>query len=364
MAPQYEIYIRDSSGTLLARRTDFISLSISRVINSPDVAQFVYTSGQPDALPYLAFNNLVQIYRRDDAQGIANQVEFAGVIRKIVKTTSEITTYQVTCLSMLAILGQRIVAYRSTGACTFVTPTAAETIAKTLFNFNVGSSATVANGRIIDGQIPGFTTTASAGTGNLLSADFAYMNLVQALQKVAEDGGGDFDVTYTAPSAFTFVWYNGQMGTDRTATVRLSIPLGTVAELVNDLDGISFYNTAIVGGTGEGLGRLISTAPVTPAAGINRTELFIDARSQKKSTASTLFDLGSAEMVRQLRTRRRFTATLFQGGALLYGRDYFLGDLVTVQDDNLLITQRVAGVDIDFSSEGREDVRITLTSNY
>lgn len=365
MAPVYELYIRNAAGTLLARRTDFLNISISRIVNAADIAVFTYSSAQTYATPDLVIGYIVEIYRRDDEWSIPVTQEFAGIIRRIKKTIGEQTIYECTCLGMVGLLAQRIVAYRSSGFCTFTTAQPAETVAKTLFNYNCNVQATTANGRILNGTINGFTTTASAGTGSLVSGDFAYMNLLSALQKVAEDGGGDFDLLYTSsPSAYTFVWYNGQRGTDRTATVRISVPLGTASEFVAETDLMSgFFNTSIVGGTGEALGRLISVAPVTPPNNLNRYEQFIDARNQKKSTAQMLFDLGTAERIRQIRSYRRYTATVLQTSSLLYGRDYFLGDLVTVQDETVLITQRVAGVDIDFSSEGKEDVNITLTDN-
>lgn len=364
MAPVYELYIRNTAGTVIARRTDFLSMSISRTINAADVCVFTYSSAQTYVTPDLVMGYIVEVYRRDDTWSIPLTQEFAGIIRKIKRTVNEQTIYEVSCVGMVGLLGTRTVAWKDgiVNRSKF-NAVPAETVLKLLFSYNLGSNATTAQGRILAGHIAGMTTAASAGTGNAITASFAYMNLLQAMQKVAEDGGGDFDLLYTPPLTFTFGWYLGQRGTNRTSTVRLSIDLNTIGELVIDDDRIADFTTVLIGGTGEASARLVNTAPSPLPTGFASREVFIDARNQKKSTATALFDIGSAELVRQSRRRTTYTAKIIQYSSLLYGRDYFLGDLVGIQDGTTLITQKVAGIDIDFSSEGREDINVTLTSN-
>lgn len=363
MAPIYELYIRNSAGTVLQRRMDFLKLSISRTINAADLCQFVFSSAQASVVADIVQGYIVEVYRSDATAGIAVRQEFAGIIRKIVKTQAEQTFYEVICVGMESILGQRIVAYKSgTANISSFVNVRAETILKTIFNYNCNVQATTANGRFQNGTITGFTTTASAGTGNLMSVDVSYMRLLEAMQRVAEDGGGDFALLYTPPATWTFTWYLGQLGTDRTTTVRISVPLGTAAELVTDDDKIENATSIIVGGTGEGAARLVATT-ASPPTGLNLREAFLDARNQKKSTSTALVDLGQAELLRQKRRGLRYTATILQTAGLSYGRNYFLGDLVTVQDGTTLITQKVNGVDIDLDTSGKENISVTLTSN-
>jgi hypothetical protein len=66
---------------------------------------------------------------------------------------------------------------------------------------------------------------------------------------------------------------------------------------------------------------------------------------------------------RQRRKRITYTATLLQNAALRYGRDYFLGDLVTILDGTTAITQKVQGIDLAFSADGKESIDVTLASN-
>jgi hypothetical protein len=276
---------------------------------------------------------------------------------------NEKTTFQVTAVGMLALFSDRIVAWKSAVNNRSVwRNVAAETVIKQLFNFNIGNSATTANGRLLDGTITGMTTPPSAGTGNLISIGLAQQNLLSAMQKVADVGGGDFDLIYTAPATWSFQWYLGQLGTDKTATVRLSVPLGTIGELVVDTDRISDFTATIVGGTGEGAARLFATRPATLPTGLNQREKFVDARNEKKGTIGRLRQVGQIAINRQARKRTTYTAKLLQNAALRYGRDYFLGDLVTVLDGATAVTQKISEVGLEFQSDGRETVDVTLSN--
>lgn len=363
MAPMYTVSFRTSAGVLEAISQDYLDLAISRTVNAPDMAVLIYDYNSPNR-QYLALGNIVTITRQDTDAGISATTEFAGIVRKVVRTTNDRITYEVTCVGMLSLLGTRIVAWTGNFANrSKFTATPAETILKTLFNYNIGSLATQANGRIVNGNVTGMTTTASGGAGTSMDVSCAYQNLLAVMQKVATDGGGDFDLLYTAPATWTFTWYTGQRGTDRTATVRLSVPLGTIGELVSVDDRIEDFTAVIVGAEGEFNARRIATRPSTLPTGLALREKFIDARRLKKSGLTALQRVGSIELAQQARRRRTYTATLMQNAALRYGRDYFLGDLVTILDLTTTISQRVTGVDLTFSADGKESVDVTLTSD-
>lgn len=363
MAPSYTVSLYNTSGTLQAISQDYLDLAISRTVNAPDVAVLIYDSNSANA-QYLVQGAIVTILRQDPDAGITGATEFSGQIRRIVRTVNDRTTYEVTCVGMLGLLGTRIVAYKAGIANrSKFTSSPAETILKNLFTFNIGASATTANGRIMAGNITGMTTAATAGTGTVLSVSVAYQNLLSAMQKIADDGGGDFDLLYTAPATWTFTWYLGQRGTDRTATVKLSVPLGTIGELIVSDDRIEDFTAVIVGGEGEDKARRVATRPATLPTGLSSREYFADARNLKKATLGRLRNHGQILLNRQARKRVTYTVTLLQNAALRYGRDYFLGDLVTILDGTTAITQKVQGVDLAFTADGKESVDVTLASN-
>jgi hypothetical protein len=362
MAPQYTISLYSSTGLIRSISQDYLSLAISRTINAPDIMQAVYDSNSNNA-QYLLIGAIVTVTRVDTAAGISASTEFSGIIRQMRRVVNDRTTYEITAVGMMAILGDRIVAYPANILNrSLYRSTPAEDVLKNMFNYNIGSSATVANGRLINGVVTGMTTTASAGTGTSMSIGVAGQNLLSAMQKVADDGGGDFSLSYTAPATWVFAWHLGQLGTDRTATVKLSVPLGTIGELIVDDNRVSDFTATIVGGTGEGKARRYATRPATLPTGRNLREFFVDARNEKKATLARLQQIGQIVVNRQGRRRTSYTATLLQNAALRYGRDYFLGDLVTILDGTTEVTQKVSEVALEFSSEGQENVDVTLSN--
>ena len=362
MAPQYTVSLRNSAGTLQAISQDYLDLAISRVINAPDMAVLIYDSNSTNA-QYLVQGAIVQITRQDADAGISAQTEFSGIIRRIVRTVNDKTTYEVTCVGMIGLLGTRIVAYKSGFInVAYYSGLPAENILKNLFEFNIGYLATTLSGRLLNGVVAGMTTTPSSGAGNLLTVSVAYQNLLSAMQKVAEDGGGDFDLLYTAPATWTFTWYTGQRGTDRSATVRLSVPLGTIGELVVDDNRIEDFTAVVIGGEGESFARLTATRPAILPTGLSLRESFADARNLKKSSLTALQLHGQTLLNSQARIRTTYTATLLQNAALRYGRDYFVGDRVTILDGTTSVVQQIAGVNLSFTADGKETVDVTLAS--
>jgi hypothetical protein len=365
MAPEYMVTIYNASGVVQAISQDFIAIKISRTVNAPDVCVIAYNINDAYVDQFLVIGAIVTVIRYDSAEGIPARTEFSGIIRRTTRTYNEKSTLEVLCYGMMDILSQRVVAYKAGIANrSKFTTIPAETIIKTLFNYNIGSNATVANGRALDGRLTGATTSASGGTGTAVSIECSYANLLTTIQDVAEQGGGDFSVSYTAPAMWTLTWHLGQLGTDRTATVILSMLNGSLGELVIDIDKVSDFNATIIGGTGEGAARLVATRPSTLPTGLTLKERFIDARSQKKAPITYLQDLGTVALNQQ-RKKREFIAKPIQSASLKYGREYFLGDLITIYDNfsGSAQTQKITGVGLSFEDSGREVVDIELSPN-
>lgn len=365
MAPMYTVMIRTSAGALQSVSQDYLDLAISRTVNAPDMAALIYDSSSMN-IQYLTQGALIEVYREDAEAGIASAQEFGGYIRKVTRTVSDKTTYEIMAVGMIGLLGDRIVAWKSGRAnrSTF-TAQPAETIVRTLIVYNLGNSATVASGRILEGAMaPVISMGASAGTGTVMSVSYAYQNLLEAVQKTCDDGGGDISMVYNpTTNQIDTAWRLGQLGTDRTATVKLSVALGTISELVVDDDRIDDFTAVIVGGQGEGKARRIETRPVTLPTFSNLREYFADARNLQKASPARLRQHGQILLNRQRRKRLTYTAKLLQNAALRYGRDYILGDLVTILDGTTAVTQKVQGVDLAFTADGKETVDVTLASD-
>ena len=361
MAPLYTVQVYNSAGTLQATVVDFLAIRITRVVNGIDVLT-MQLGGTSPSVSSIVYGGIIEVYRQDIEAGIASYREYAGIIRGIEQIITDQTIYDIQAVGFNALLADRQVAYFAGVANrTQFTAQPAETIMKTLFNFNVGSSATTANGRFLDGRITGATASATTGAGTSMSINVAQLNLLQALQKVQLSAGGDFAVVYTAPATFTFTWYTGQLGTDRSASVIFSVGNGTIGKLVVRTSRIDDITAVVVAGQGEGSARAIVTRPSSLPTGLDLREGYADARNQKTTTEYQ--QLGDVMLALATRQRSSVDAVVLQSNALRYGRDYFFGDLVGVYTGAATVTRKIATIELSLSKEGAESINVGLIPN-
>jgi len=265
---------------------------------------------------------------------------------------------------MLALLADRVIAYKAnqTNLSKF-TAQPAETILKRLFNFNIGSSATTANGRIIDGRITGMSTAATAGTGTSLTLKCSMLPLLKTMQEIAYSGGLAYTITYTAPATWVFTTYVGQIGTDRTATITLSTSTGTVARITQNNDLLNDFTTVIVGGSGTEEAKPFATYPASSIpTGLELREIAVDAKNQQNSTTAFLTQFGGKTLFVQKRKRVIYSVDVLQTSTMRYGRDYFFGDKIAVNWNKAKINQFVVGVGLEWKSTGDEVISVKLSS--
>jgi len=360
MSVNYTVILYNSAGTKQLYSDGFLDITMSRAVNGIDLLRMVY-GGDNVAIAYLTYGSIVEVYREDRGASIAYYREFAGIIRAIDTVISDTTLVTVQAVGFNALLADRIVAWKAgVSNRSQFSASPAETVLKNLFTYNVGSSATVANGRLLDGTLSGATTAVSGGAGNNISIAVHGQNLLTAMQRIQESAGGDFALVYTDPATYTYTWYTGQLGTNRVSTVKFSVANGTIGQLRIVTDRIADATAVIVGGQGEGAARAYVTRPTSLPTGLNLRERWVDARNQ--STTAEYQQLGDIVLADAERQRGRIEAQILQSDALRYGRDYVLGDLVGVYDGSTTLTRKVQTVGIRFSSDGSESIDVGLIS--
>lgn len=99
-----------------------------------------------------------------------------------------------------------------------------------------------------------------------------------------------------------------------------------------------FATVAYIAGEGEGQDRAIATAGDTTATGINRFEVYVDQRNEKKEASDTaqeykarLTAKGDEELTKH-GFSSAMTGDILQTEQCVYGTDYTLGDLVRVEN--------------------------------
>lgn len=112
-------------------------------------------------------------------------------------------------------------------------------------------------------------------------------------------------------------------------------------------DETALKNTALIGGEGEGTARFHSVLKNANVTGLDRREIFVDATGHSKTytddsgTSQTITDSeydGQLKALGQQSVAGYSIVETFNGdidltnNSFVYGRDFFLGDIVTVQD--------------------------------
>lgn len=154
---------------------------------------------------------------------------------------------------------------------------------------------------------------------------------------------------------FLYTVYNG---TDRsTGNTGGNMPIVFSKEFDNlsaseyAYDETTEKNVALIGGEGEGIDRFYSLIG-GGATGLNRREVFIDASSISKkykdesdveqtytdAVYKTMLDAKGKQDIAPLVKTETFNGVIdVSNGNYIYGRDFTLGDIVTVQDNKLNI---------------------------
>lgn len=360
----YALRIYNASGALQHIVTDFVSLRYTKLVNAAGMCVFTVRGNHP-IVDDLDLDWQVEVWRSnptdEDTPTGAWAADFYGFFRDEVRSSdsdgqSYFTAY---CPAQISLLGRREVAWAAdTASRTTFASAKAETIAKTLVSYNAGSAATTANGRIRTGTVTGVTVEADGTHGNTLDWNCFGVNLLETLTALARVGDGDFDLVKTGAATWEFRWYDGQLGTDRSASVKFSLTLGNMANPTLRRNRMNERTVAIVAGQGEGSARAFVTRNGTNyAAGTNDVEMMLDARDV--STANGLNARGDVRLS-EVEARDDLTFDVIQTPASRYNLHYFLGDLVTGVYQGVSSTKQITAVTIDFDPNGNEQIGVEM----
>ena len=92
----------------------------------------------------------------------------------------------------------------------------------------------------------------------------------------------------------------------------------------------------------------------------NDIEAFIDGRSY--STTAALQAIGDKAMFDR-RARQSLSFSVLQVPNAYYGKDYFVGDLVTARYLGASFTQKVQAVNVTFDQAGNERISVEMMTN-
>lgn len=172
-----------------------------------------------------------------------------------------------------------------------------------------------------------------------------------------------FDLLPTSGDKFLFEVFKDRLASDR-ANNRPFAQFGPEYKNLADMQLTWDYSDeatfAYIGGDGEGAGRLLITqedAVRLSKSPFNRIEVFVDGRDEVDE--GVMDSLGRVELNKRT-PRLRLTGKAIDTPQLMFGRNYFYGDLVRVSVNNFVFNCLVNAFSVTYQ-EGREELDVQLS---
>lgn len=367
MAAEYKIFVKNRAGTVVDQFVNFNDLMYVKEVNSPGLLTFTVNENH-NVIPLLERDGQVEVWRKDAAVALDWYCDFYGLYIEDERQANDdgVTTFVAYCVGQMDFLRRSIVAYPDdTVDRSSFTTQSSERIAKTLVTRNATSSGTTGDGRLrnVDSWGANISVEADANQGSLRDYKCAWKQLLTALQEVAANNEGDFDLVKTGAQAWEFRWYNGHSGTDRSATVKFALNLGNMLRPRLTRNKMREATVGIVGGQDDGTGR--DYAIVTGAnyqALYNSSETFINGGQFDTTDGLTAF---GTMMLSGVQSRNSLDFIALQTKSTYYGLHYFLGDRVTARYQDVEETKKIVRVQVSLraaQSSRNEDIKVDMVS--
>ncbi len=233
-----------------------------------------------------------------------------------------------------------------------------EYIVKDLIAKNIGASCADTS-RIYNKVV----VAANLDRGTAIDFQTYNKNLAEEIYSVLQaDGLGLKATLNVVAKTLTF---DVVQGVDRTAEqstnnrVLLGIELGGLNEIKYLKDKSQYKNVAYVGGQGEGEDRNIQKIVIDSPTGIQRREVFIDARDINEVTE---LDARGKQKLAGYALGESVDCVIRDGGSYSYGVHYGLGDYVTIVDDliGIQLTAQATGAKIKWRAKKPVSVEVNF----
>lgn len=345
----YELYLRhyDRAGTLKHAVVEPLAARFTSSVAGAE--PLVFTLGiDNEAASDVAEFDIFEVMLRNIELGISDFTRaFVGVQRHWSLDTDDdgVQVFTFTAPNEKSILGWRSVLwYANVASRSVFSAVKAETIMKTLVKYNLTSFATVANGRLREGNLStamsvDVTIAADGAAGNAISLGCQGTNVLNTLQKIEELGGGDFSFEWAGANTndWTFAWHTGQLGSDKSSgadRVLFSVDNNTMLRPRLNYQSAS-ASSGIAGGKGDDSARLMQAVTGPDYAAAFDIETMIDATQENDAAGLTFRGELALE---KLRSKAALSFDVLQTAGQFYSpiavtgrKTYKPGDLVLAE---------------------------------
>lgn len=340
----YRLYLRDQNLQRVAEIDDYQSATLTLRFNAPSVFELVVPADGPIATLATFGYGIVVVRALPSATPLT---VFSGPLRGFERRRDARTnTLTLTGADDTARLGFRLALPVTSGPpytaqATDTRTGPAETVMKGFVNDNAGPNAQTAR------RLTGLASAPDTALGTSVTRSARFDNLFQLLTEVALQGGG---LGFRVVQVDTNLQFQVYQPVDRTQSALFSFGMGNLRDY-DYLLASPDANYVIVGGAGEGTARTFVEGG--DAASITfygeRIEEFVDERSAPGTTELT--QRRDKELAEKA-SKTSLKVTPIDTAGLAFGRDYFLGDQVTVQVEDVTIRDIVREVRLELRPDG------------
>lgn len=287
-----------------------------------DVGDFeLYVQATAESIKLLQKNNYVS--RNDD--------DMVCIIEKVQTVTDAENGHHliVTGRDLKSILGRRIIWQQTT-----LRGTVKDAIYQ-LINENIINPA------IAERKIRNFVLSESKETSEKIETQITGENLLKSVIEICKSYEYGFKVTLNDEKKFVFSLYKGIDRSYQQSTnpyVIFSPEFDNIKTVEYMTDQTEYRNIALVAGEGEGLDR--KTVTVGSGSDLDRYEIYVDARDVSTNDGKiTLEDYNKLlsergiENLAALTVKEAFAGEVEPSMNYEYKKDYFLGDVVQIENE-------------------------------
>jgi hypothetical protein len=351
MAGQWRVWLKDPDGNQVALFDQWERLVINQRLNGVGGFALQFSGDDPRSSLF-ELDGQMEFYRTDLDNGIASRLEFEGHYADLDDSINADgkPTLIVSGKGYNDLLHRRIVE-DAAGTAAAEKSGPAEEVAKLYVFYQCGVWSTR--------PISGLSVEVITSVGDFVRMAKAHRNVLEIVQEIALVGGGDFAVVGTGAAAYEFRWYDGQFGTDRSATVIFALEWGNMSSPRLRRRRSQEVNAVLIGGQGDGVARTTvwrTDAGRIADSPINRRERFADQRQESDADG---LDTAGDRALEEGNPRPELSFDVLQIPSCLYGLHYFLGDLVTAKFRDYEARLKIVGLDFTVDQNG-EQIRVIM----
>lgn len=198
---------------------------------------------------------------------------------------------------------------------------------------------------------------AANGLTAVVVSQNTYKSLYDIATALCTSAGYGFKFIFdNAQGKLLFNVYDGQTRENAIFSERY----GNLSDIYIQFSEMEYKNVAYIGGEGEGSERIYTTVGATSSIGLNRHEMFVDARDIRKEelTDAQYIALLQQRGIEKLNENNKYLDVSFDIEPTFFGRDFRLGDKIKciLPEEGITLASRVT----EFT-ETRETNKKSLT---